>query len=241
MSEEIISLYLKQQTAFEGIGEEYLTKVNAMARRHILKKNSRIVVNNNQSSRVYFLVTGKMKIVSTGKDDNLVVKDIIYPGEIFGNTSLNGFHGEEMAEALLPNTVVYCFGVKEFSNLLKMNHQMALNYAGIISTKLNILKERYEIWTRYDAKTRLVYFLQKWAAAEGTDAGEYIYISNNLSLTDIADILSVSRQFLHALFKELNCSRLLRYSRTKIEIDKNLFEQFGSVILPLPAFSKKPG
>jgi CRP/FNR family transcriptional regulator len=225
MKGEIFNLYLKDQLIFDGLNEQQLNTVYSFSRQHILKKKTRLFINNIQSNRVYLLVKGKMKLESSGLDDGRTVKDIIYPGKLFGNISLNGFRGEETAEALVQNTIVYCFGITEFSNLLKANHRMALNYAGVISSQLNLLKERYEIWTRYDTKTRLIYLLQKWAVAEGLDNGDSIVMNNYLSLTDIADILSVSRQFMHMLLKEMNAGGMIKYDRKQIEVNKRLLQQ----------------
>jgi signal-transduction protein with cAMP-binding, CBS, and nucleotidyltransferase domain len=134
MKREISGLYLKDQLIFDGLNEQQLYTVFSASRQHILRKNTRLYINSIQSNRVYLLVKGKMKLVNTGIDDGNTVKDIIYPGDLFGNISLNGFRGEEIAEALVQNTIVYCFGVDEFSNLLKVNHRMALNYASVISS-----------------------------------------------------------------------------------------------------------
>jgi CRP-like cAMP-binding protein len=222
------SLYLKKQSIFEGLNETQLNRVYAISKVHNLKKNTRIVINNFQSNRVYLIVKGKMKIANSVKNDIQSVKDIMYPGEMFGNISLNGFLGEEYAEALVNNTIIYCFGVNEFKALLENNHRLALNYAGLISTKLNSLKERYEIWTRYDTRTKLIYLLQKWALVEGEDAGQSIILNNYLSLTDIADILSVSRQFMHTLLKEMSSSGMIKYGRTQIEMSKSLLKDIYS-------------
>jgi CRP/FNR family transcriptional regulator len=139
---------------------------------------------------------------------------------MFGNISLSGFKGEEFAVALVNNTIVYCFDINEFRALLKGNHRPALNYAEAINSKLSRLREKYEIWIRYDTKTRLVYFLRKWAEAEGKDNGTTIVLTNYLSLTDMADILSVSRQFMYTLLKEMNETGLIRYNRRHIGMCK---------------------
>lgn len=225
MNEGLLCLYFTRQSIFEGLDENQIYKVHAAARQHVLKKNTRIVINNFQSNRVYFLVKGKMKIVNSIKNDTQSVKDILYPGEMFGNVSLNGFRGEEYADALVNDTIIYCFGINEFRELLRINHKLALNYAANISKKLNILEERYEIWTRRDTKTRFIYLLRKWAAAEGKDTGRHILLINYLSLSDIADILSVSRQFMHRLLKEMNHAGMIKYSRKEIEVNKNLLQQ----------------
>lgn len=227
MSEGLLSLYFKRQSIFEGLDENQIYKVYASARQHVLKKNARIVINNFQSNRIYFLVKGKMKIVNSVKNDAQSVKDILYPGEMFGNISLNYFREEEYADALVNDTIIYCFGINEFRELLKIYHKLALNYADNVSRKLTILEERYLIWTRYDTKARFVYLLKKWATVEGKDTGHSVLLINYLTITDFADILSVSRQFMHRLLKEMNHAGMIKYNRKEIEVSKTLLQQIS--------------
>lgn len=227
MSEEMFGFYLKNHVVFSGLDEIHVYKLQTVGKQHVLKKGARIVINNLQSNRVYFLVKGKMKIAESTKPDNRLVKDILFPGDMFGNISLNGFCGEEYAEALVHNTVVYCFSVSEFRDLIHLSHKLALNYADSISKKLFALSERYEIWTRQDTRARFIYLLKKWVKAEGLMAGQTIILSNYLSLSDIADILSVSRQFMHRLVKEMSDDGIIKYNRKQIEINKMLLEQIS--------------
>ena len=150
---------------------------------------------------------------------------------MFGNISLNGVYSESYAEALLTNTLVYCFSSLEFQKLLQLHHGLALNYAGQVSLKLNQLKERYAVWTRYDTRTRLVYLLHKWANNEGKRVGESLVLTNQVSLTDLADILSVSRQFIYVLLKEMTSKGILKYSRQQIVIDHGRMSEIVSEIL----------
>lgn len=217
--------YLKHHAVFSGLSEEQVDAVKLSARLHILQRGKKMVINSVVSNRIYFLVGGKIKIADNPGDNSLLVKDVLYAGEMFGNVSLNGHYTEEYAEALVHNTIVYCFSVDDFKQLLKNHHRLALNYADHISIKLQLLKERYAVWTRHDTRTRLIYLLHKWSLNEGKINDGNILLENYLSLTDIADILSVSRQFLHQLIKEMSESGLLKYSRRQIELRRSLLEE----------------
>ncbi len=223
--------YLKQHGVFSGLNDDQADAVKANARLHILPRGKRMVISSVASNRIYFLVGGKMKIADSPVDNNLQVMDVLYPGEMFGNVSLNGHYTEEYAEALVHNTLVYCFSVEDFKGLLNSHHRLALNYAHHISKKLHLLRERYAVWTRHDTKTRLIYLLHKWSLSEGKDQGELILLDNYLSLTDIAGILSVSRQFLHQLVKEMKGSGLLKYSRRQIELRKSVMQDTLTALL----------
>ena len=223
--------YLKSHSIFSGLNEEQLQDVGKMAKLHVLNRRKRLLVDNVRSNRIYFLISGKMKVADHAGKINQPVMDILYPGEMFGNISLNGIYNESYAEALLPNTLVYCFPAPEFQKLLQVHHGLALNYADQVGHKLQQLQERYAIWTQYDTRTRFVYLLHNWANKEGQEEGGSLILSNHVSLTDLAEILSVSRQFIYVLLKELTTVGLLKYSRQRREVDQVRMKEMMEEVL----------
>lgn len=222
---EINSLYLKRHKIFAGLRENELDAVGSFGKLHILRRGKRIGINGLQPDRLYFLLNGKLKTTEYTRGYMPAVREILYANEMFGNISLNGFEGEELAEALIPNTLVYCFNVNDFKRLLRQHHQLALNYAENLSYKLNTLKEKHAVWSNENARARLIFFFKKWASHEGEKNNGTIIIKNFLSLSDVAAILSVSRQFMYTLLNDLEKDSLLFYTRHQIIISEELFKE----------------
>lgn len=217
--------YLKHHPLFSNLSGDDLEMIRKVAKLHILRRGAKMVIDRVVSNRIYFLVSGKIKIADTPEGSDKQIKDVLYPGEMFGNIFLNGDYSEEFAESLQHNTLVYCFSVTDFRKLLRTCHPLALNYAEQLSRKLQLLKERYAIWTRHDTRTRLVYLLFKWAVHEGKHAQDTVVLENFPAITDLADILTVSRQFLHQLLKEMHEAGLLTIYRKRIELKRSLIEE----------------
>ena len=225
MSEKIKCLYLKKHPLFNDLSEEQLKQISTIVRLVKLNIHNTLRCNNDMVSNVYFLGNGKAKLVGFDNAGHNSVKDILVDGEIFGDTSLSGFFAKEHIIALIPNTFIYYFPVPEFKNLLQENHKFALNYAEMISTKLKRLEEKHSVWTTRDAKERLQYFFQGWAACGGKRVNNKVILENYFSLGDIADFICVSRQFMHVMLKELKKEGLLYYSRQQIEVADAFFEK----------------
>lgn len=221
---EITSLYLKRHKLFGGLSEQHLEELHTFGKLHVLGRGKRIGTNGLQHSRIYFLVAGKLKSTEHTRHQLQTIKEILYPNEMFGNISLNGFEGEEQAESLSQNTLVYCFNVNDFKLLLKKHHQLALNYAENLSHKLYTLKEKHAVWSNENARARLIFFFKKWAANEGEKINDTVILKNYLSISDVAGILSVSRQFLYTLLNELEKQGLLFYSRRQVIIKESLLK-----------------
>ncbi len=223
---EFTNLYLRRHVVFKGLPENTLDEIALVAKQHLLKKGATIGITGLHPNRVYFLISGKLKTLAYSKNEWQPVKEVIYPNEMFGNISLNGFEGAEQAVALTHNTLVYCISIKDFKTFIHRHHQLAINYADNLSGKLLQLKEKHSIWANHDARTKLSFFLKKWVAAEGVFNDNVVVVQNFLSLSDIADILSVSRQFMYTLLDELKKQELLFYSRHEIVINPSLFKEF---------------
>lgn len=229
IADNMLGFYMKNHLLFNGIDDYHTKKLNEVTKQFVLKKNQKIFITNSELSMVYLLAKGKLKVACKFDSNNLLVKDILYPGELFGNITLNGAKSEGYVEALINNTIVYCFSAKDFRQILQSSHKMTLNYVEIVGKRLSLLNEKYDIWTRQDTKEKFIFLLRKWAREEGKPHGEYVLLNTYLSLSDIADILSVSRQFMHKLLKELIEEGILKYNKKQIEINKNILQEIKFV------------
>ncbi|MEP6846802.1 MAG: helix-turn-helix domain-containing protein, partial [Panacibacter sp.] len=68
-------------------------------------------------------------------------------------------------------------------------------------------------------KVRLIRFIRNWARTDGSRMGNKIVLNNYLTHSDIAAVISTSRQSVNVLFNELRDSGLIFYDRKKIELD----------------------
>jgi CRP/FNR family transcriptional regulator len=70
-----------------------------------------------------------------------------------------------------------------------------------------------------DVRSRLVRFIKNWATIEGSKLGDKIILQNYLTHSDIAGIISTSRQTVSILFKEMKDSGVLHYNRKLIQLN----------------------
>lgn len=214
-------MYLRKHTLFAGLSEDDIDYISSLAKKETLRKKEKLSLSGSNHNRVYFLIKGKVKIsVKTDKESEFA-KEILYPNEIFGNISLTDLNKYETAQALMPGTLIYHFNVKDFKHLLKKNHQLALNFADNLSKKLDYLKDKHSIWANKGAKQRLAFFLKNWAEKEGEIKENNIILRNYLPLSDIADILSISRQLMYMILDELEKKELMYYQKDQIILSRD--------------------
>lgn len=219
MNEDIKFIYLKCQSLFKDLSEKELKELAAITRTKALSRTEFVDYGDGDFSKIFFIVKGKIKITKSNEMDEELVKDILTEGDFFGDLGLEGNATEEVAEALMSNTIVCYFTISEFRKLLQSNPLLVMNYASKVSSKLRKLEGRHADLVFRDAKARLIRFIKNWARTDGNKMGDKIILNNYLTHSDIAGFISTSRQSVNVLFNELRDSGLIHYNRKRIELN----------------------
>jgi CRP/FNR family transcriptional regulator, cyclic AMP receptor protein len=220
---EIKYVYLKAHPLFSHFSDQKLRDICNLVKIKTVYRGETIGYGDVNYSKIYFLVKGKIKLTESDESDNELVKDILMEGDIFGDLALEGrAYQDEFAEALTANTIIACFNVFDFKKLLADNPTMALSYTGKVSNKLRRMETRHADLVFRDAKARLIRFIKHWAHTDGNRVGDKIILNNYLTHSDIAGVISTSRQSVNVFLNELRDSGLLHYNRKRIELNNHL-------------------
>jgi len=220
MIPEIKHAYLKSHPLFAELSEQQLAAACTVAKVKTVFRGEIFDYGEENFSKIYLLIKGKIKIAEVNESDNDLIKEILTAFDVFGNLSLEGnAPADEYAEALTANTVVCSFSVSDFRKILQDNPSIALNYANTVSEKLRKLQNRHSDLVFKDAKFRLIRFIKNWARTDGNRVGDKIVLSNYLTHSDIANVIATSRQSVNVLLNELRDSGLLYYNRKCIELN----------------------
>lgn len=220
MCDEIKYMYLKNHTLFSNLPEDRIKSLCQSIKVKTAYRGETISYGDGTYSKIYFVVKGKVKIIDTDVSGNDLIKDILMDGDIFGDLALEGNPSiDECAEALTVNTTVFFFNIADFRKALEGNPTLTLNYARKVSCKLKKLEGRHADLVFRDAKSRLLRFIKNWAQVDGSRMGNKIILNNYLTHSDIASVISTSRQSVNVLFNELRDSGMLFYNRQRIELN----------------------
>lgn len=224
MLNEIKFIYLRQHEVTSGLTEQQMHEMGEMAKMKQVKKGESIYLADGFDNRIYFVLKGKIKVSEVDDSGNELIKEILHPGDVFGDVGLNGnMREDEFAEAITDNTMICSFNASNFKNMMQKQPQMALNYAQCVGLKLRRMESKHSNLVFKDAKSRLVCFFKDWANREGSRKGNKIILNNYLTHNDIAGIISTSRQSVTTLLNELKDSGMLFYNRKMIEINAPVF------------------
>ncbi|HEY2349395.1 MAG TPA: Crp/Fnr family transcriptional regulator [Puia sp.] len=169
---------------------------------------------------IYFIKTGFIRLGYLDRQGNKVVKEILRPGDFFGQVTLQkeNLHGE-FAQAFKTNATISVFTLDHFNQILADHPKLALKYSRISGYRIRRFEERLENVLRNDVKTRLKIFLEQLLSEVRDSAkwfGKEVRIPNYLTHEDIAQLIGTSRQTVTSLLSSLKHEKICSFSRREL-------------------------
>lgn len=223
MTNEIKCFYLRMHPLFTNVIEHDILEAVSVMKITRVYPGEVISYGEGELSKIYLLITGKIKLAELGNENELI-KDIITAPDIFGNLNMEGLSAEdEYAEVLSRDALICGFNISDFKKLLFSIPMLAVSYANMVIGKLGRLEHRHSDLVFCDTKTRLQHFIKNWARTDGNKIGDKIVMLNFLTHSDIANVISASRQSVTILLNELREDGLLIYNRKQIELSNSVY------------------
>lgn len=220
MLADAIYIYLKAHSITTGMTRHQVGDLFDRGRLRNFRKGDNIYLAQGSREYMYILLEGKVKVSELFEDDTELVLEVFSGPDIFGDLDLNGsIDRDEFATALTDNTITLSIRSDIFKSFMLQYPQVAINFSAFLAGKFRRIEKRYCELVFKDAKSRLLSFFNDWAEREGNRNGDKIIISNYLTQSDIASMISVSRQSVVVILNELRDAGFLYYDRKQIEIN----------------------
>ena len=123
---------------FNELSEEEMMVMKKKMRDFVHCKNEYIYLAENNTDNVYFLKEGFVKIGTISQEGKEIIKDILQPGEIFGELSLNlpGGSRDEYAQALGDDVVICAISKKDFESVLRELPSLSIKVTKMLGNRL---------------------------------------------------------------------------------------------------------
>jgi CRP/FNR family transcriptional regulator, cyclic AMP receptor protein len=211
------NFYLKAFSITSNLTEVQIGELSSNFLQKEAKKNQ-VVYAKGYDKKVFLLVSGKVKISEINAAGEEMIKELIMPGDLFGDVMLsNDGPNYEYAEVISERAIYYVIGLEQLQSLMRNNHTLTMNYMAKVNEKFKSLENRYVNMVSKDVKSRLLFCFKEWAKKEGRKLGDHVVIKNSLTHSDLANLISTSRQTVTVILNELKEAGAIRYNRREIE------------------------
>jgi len=180
-------------------------------------KRGQVIYAKGGERKVFLLISGKVKIAEINSAGDETIKELILPGDLFGDVMLN-YEGPnyEYAEIISERAIYYAVSQEQLASMMRSNYMLTMNYIAKVSEKFKSLESRYVNMVTKDVKSRLIYCFKEWARKEGKKLGDMIVVKNSLTHNDLANLVSTSRQTVTVILNELKEAGDISYNRREI-------------------------
>lgn len=203
----------------EGISKEDLYEILNQTVFYRKKKSEIIPVSNNETSKIYFLIKGKVKVTENDEHGREIIKYISKEGNIISSPLVSQKINNESAKVISDEAIYFTINYSAIEALTVTIPKLALNLSKTYSTMLLDVQKKYKMLAFMDVKERVVDFFKNWALEEGTKQGSKTVIKNYLTHSDIAAIVCTCRQTVTSILNELKSSGIISYSRKEVVIE----------------------
>lgn len=185
----------------------------------LFKKGKTVYSQNESTQNIYFLLNGIVKIHTVGKQDQIMIKDIIYPSRFFGENALfSDIENMEAAISIDNKTEVLVIPTNTFRALSTKHPELLSILLTEIGKKLVQKEEKLASFHFNDAKSRIINFIKETARNIGIKVGYETLIKHSFTQQDIANITGTSRQTVTFVMNSLKKNNIIHFDRKRILI-----------------------
>ncbi len=164
---------------------------------------------------VYCLQKGSIKIGCATIEDKQLIKNIVYPGEMFGENVFNLDQRTDFAVAL-EDCQLFSIPLNHYNHMLATNPALREAILNQMLKNLKALQQRRQNFVFTKAKNRIMGFIKELADKRGIKIGiEEILVNHKLSHREIANITDTSRQTVARVLSELKEENIIHFSPRK--------------------------
>lgn len=162
-------------------------------------KKAMIVSEGDQTSSLYVILSGKVRVFGSNDKDKEVTLLIQEPGSYFGELALLSDEPRSAAVEAQEKTVCAVIAKGDFIHWLKQNPDAAINLLKVLSEKVRFLTEKVKQMALSNVYERTIKVLQDMAEKEG----DVYVIHNRPTQQELASMVGSSREMVNKVMKEL--------------------------------------
>ena len=209
-------LFIKEINIFKDLDERYLSQINNQSSLIKYAKGDVVFSPGDSIRYIYFVKSGSVKVGLSTKSEKVLIKEIVFPNEIFGENLFNESTERRHIVETLGKAEILQVPAAYFKSLLEMNPMLCHEFSKIYINKLSNLETRMNNFVFKKAQNRIYLFLNKMASLKGIKIGiDEILIHHGLSHKEIANITDTSRQTVARVLSELKKLDVIHFSARK--------------------------
>ncbi len=187
------------------------------------KKGDYIYLPEQNSDKIFFLTSGRVKIGSYGDNGKEITKAILEAGQVFGELAMIGQETRKDFAYAMETCQVCILSKEEMKALMKDHSGLSLFFMKIMGSRVLEMENRLESLVFKDSRSRIVEYLVNLVNTRGQRVGYEWVVRKFITHQEIANLTATSRQTVTTVLNELRTNELLTFNRKRLlvrDLDK---------------------
>lgn len=200
------------------ITDEALLSLAEKAKQTKFPKHSTIVMEGDESSSLYIILDGKVRVFSSDDKSKEVTLLIQEPGSYFGEIALLTDEPRSASVVTLEATVCAVISKADFIQWLMRHPDVAISLLGVLSDKIRHLTDKVRQMALSNVYERTIKVLQEMAITEDG----ITLIEHRPTQQDLASMVGASREMINKIMHELTKGGYVTVQDKSLIINKKL-------------------
>lgn len=210
---------LEEIPIFSELPNEYLEAISSHAITKTVPKNTIVISEGDESSSLYVILNGKVKVYLSEEKGREVILDILGPGEFFGELAMMDSGRRSASVMTMEPSQFLIISREDFRACLSGNPKVALRLLQVMAKRLRATSETVRNLALHDVYERVSILLRTMASDD--PGGEQI-IDHKLTYQDIANLVGASREMVGRIMRELIAGGYITMDNKTVTIKKRL-------------------
>ncbi|MBK9733752.1 MAG: Crp/Fnr family transcriptional regulator [Saprospiraceae bacterium] len=207
--------FLENSSLDTALSPDKMKEVNIAYNKVRFKKGDYIYLPSDNSDKIFFILSGKIKIGSYRNLDKEIVKAFLQKGDVFGELSIIGENKRKDFAQAMEESEICIIPLAEVKKLSKDHPRLSIMIMKMMGSRVLEMEQRLESLVFKDSKTRILEFIISSVEKNGQRVGFEWVLRNFLTHQDIASLTATSRQTATMALIELNTANIIHFD-TKI-------------------------
>jgi CRP-like cAMP-binding protein len=182
------------------------------------KKGDYVYMPEDSSDKIFFIISGKIKIGSYRENDKEVAHTILQKGDVFGELAMIGETSRKDFAQAIEDSEIIPIKLEEVKKQMKNHSGLSILIMKMMGARVHEMEQRLESLVFKDSRTRIIEFIILSLEKSGQRMGYEWVLRNFITHQDIANITATSRQTVTMVLNELKNENIIHFDRKRLLI-----------------------
>ena len=214
---------------FSDLPEETIEQIAQVGIRKTFKKESIILMEEDESGSLFIIARGKVKVTRTSSDGREVILSILSDSDIFGEMSLIDGLTRSATVTALETSELFIIQRNQFLEFLKENPEISIAVMQELSKRLRTADMQIKSLSLKDAEGKVATVIVQLANDQGRIRQGAVEVEKLPLQQDLANMAGTSRETISRTLHTFAKKGLIELEGSKLRIYE--FEKFKATYL----------